>query len=73
MGIRSLLSSTELMVNGASLPDCPLHVLLISAPSYIARSYYCQQLTLSVTQNFKLILLFCFSMESSHFLDISSP
>jgi len=47
--------------------------LLISVPSLGV--YYCQQLTLSVclfVTNFKL-LLFCFSVESSHFLAISSP
>ena len=34
----------------------------------LVRSHYCQQLTLSVclSRPFKLLLLFCFSMESSH-------
>jgi len=51
--------------------------LLISAPSLGV--YYCQQLTLSVrmsvrvSHSFKLLLLFCFSMESSHFLAVISP
>ena len=51
--------------------------LLISAPSLGV--YYCQQLTLSVcpdvhlSRSFKLILLLCFSMESSHLLVVSSP
>jgi len=45
---------------------------------HLARSHYCQQLNLSVpmsvcpSQNFKL-LLFRFSVESSHFLAVSSP
>ena len=43
--------------------------LLISVPSLGV--YYCQQLTLSVRLShsftFKLLLLFCFSTESSHF------
>jgi len=56
-------------------------LLLISAPSLGV--YYCQQLTLSVCPDvplsvclshpFILLLLFCFSMESSHFLAVSSP
>jgi len=56
-------------------------LLLISAASLGV--YYCQQLTLSVcpsvrmsvrlSRSFKLLLLFCFSMESSHFLAIISP
>jgi len=47
-----------------------MHSLLISAPSL---GVYCQQLTLSVcpdvrlSRSFKLLLLFCFSMELSHF------
>ena len=52
---------------------------MISAPNL--EVYYCQQLTLSVRLSvclfvclshfFKLLLLFCFSMESSHFLAVS--
>ena len=55
---------------------CVYYCLLISAPSL--RVYYCQQLTLSIypsvplsvcltVTNFKLLLLFCFLMESNHF------
>ena len=47
---------------------CSNHILLISMPSLGV--YYCQQLTLSVclsVKNFKLLFLFCFSMEPSHF------
>jgi len=49
----------------------------------LSRSHYCQQLTLSVcpddpmsvrlSRSFKLILLFCFSMELSYFLAVISP
>ena len=49
----------------------------------LARSHNCQQLTLSVclsvrmsvclSRPFKLLLLFCFSLESSHFMAVSSP
>jgi len=53
--------------------DMFVQVLLISASSL--RVYYCQQLTLSVrlSCSLKSILLFCFSMESSHFWVVSSP
>jgi len=50
----------------------------------LAKSHYCQRLTLSVCLSgclmsvclsgpFNLLLLFCFWMESSHFLAVSSP
>ena len=54
-----------------------LVAMLISVPSLGV--YYCQQLTLSVClsvchkKKLKLLLLFCFSMESSQFLAVSSP
>jgi len=57
--------------------------LLISAPSLGVGVYYffvvdsvCLYVCLSVCLSlcsFKLLILFCFSMESSHFLAISSP
>jgi len=51
------------------------HILLISSPSLGV--YYFLSLTLSVCPavclSQTLLLLFCFSMESSHFLAISSP
>ena len=60
---------------------CLVSYFIDSAPSLGV--YYCQQLTLPVcpdvcpdvclSRSFKLLLLFCFSMESSHFLAVSSP
>ena len=53
------------------------YIVLISAPRLGV--YYCQQLTLSLcpsvclSHSFKLLLLFCFSMESGHFSAVSCP
>jgi len=79
-GARDSLKTDEFQTLSVLWPWQLLHrqQLLISTPSL--EIYYCQQLTLSVclsrclsvplsvfVTNFKLILLFCFSMESSHF------
>ena len=57
---------------------CAAIALLISAPSLGVYYFFCRWLCLSVRlsvclsrTNFKLILLFCFSMESSQFLAVS--
>ena len=54
---------------------CDNNAVLISAPS-LGVYYFCRWLCLPVCPSVclsQVLLLFCFSMESSHFLAISSP
>jgi len=75
-GVTWLHSVISVYLSQHTIVDQLVHWLLISAPrlgAYYLLSFDSVCPSVCLSRSFKLLLLFCFLMESSHFLAVSSP